>query len=1156
LLIGRSIFYKKIAKKQYLCFQVAIHAKHRFIMDKLYRIPPSLWLVMKVSFLQMLVAFLFVSSTQAHDAVGQELLNQSVTVKAISSDLRSVLITLEQTTNVRFVYNPREIRANQRVSLKSQSDRLGAVLDELLKPLQISYEVTGRQIALVKSRTSVSVGSPLLMADLTANPKEIVSGTVTDDKGEGLPGVSVVVKGTSRGTTTDTNGKYRLDAPERATLVFSYVGYLSQEVAVGNQTTLNVTLKTDNKSLEEVVVVGYGTVRKSDLTGAVSSVKAEQIAAYPAGGVTQALQGRAAGVQIQANNGDPGASFKIRIRGGSSINASSDPIFVIDGFVGGVLPPPEDIESIEILKDASATAIYGSRGANGVVMVTTKQGKEGKARVEFNTSYSSQEVINKLDLLNGPQYTAYMKEVLPNYVSPGQNTDWQDQIFKQGAIQNHQLSFSGGNQTVKYYVSGSIFDQQGIIIGTNFKRYSLTNNLSFKATEKLSIGMNLFAQRSGRKGTRTQEGTGGVAGAGAVSSAFLFMPDQGVYNPDGTYTQALQGDPIDNPFAVVSEFQNESISDRLQANFSADYDILSSLKLRVTLGGSTDNQRSSTFQPTTLNAGRIIGGDATQNGDKNTNIINENYLTYTKTFAGMHNLSVLGGYSFQKTSFESWGARSQSFITDAVSFWNLGAGTVFQAPNSNLAETQLSSYFGRVNYGFKDRYLLTVNARYDGSSNFSKNNKWAFFPSGALAWNIMNEDFMKSVSFLNSWKIRTSYGLTGNQAISPYQTLARFSSTLAIINGRQVNAVRPTTVANDNLTWETTSQFDIGTDISFLNNRFNLTIDYYDRVTSNLLFSVPLPQYSGFQTQLKNIGKVGNRGIEVALNSKILTGAFQWSLDVNASANRNKVLELPDGADVQYSAGPGHMIGLGNTQILRVGQPVGSFWGWVYDGVYQTGDAFLPGGGFERILGGEKYRDINGKKDAAGKLTGEPDGLLNADDRQVVGNPNPNFIWGINSDFRYKNFDLNIFFQGSQGNDLLSFTLLEIESMGSPYNSTIRALDRWTPTNTNTDVPVRSISRSQRVSTRWVYDGSYARLKNLAIGYNLPTSLLRNVRISKVRLYASAQNILTFTKYPGSDPEVNYNSGGSGSGSNRNLGLDYGSYPNAKSYTVGLNIGF
>ena len=1103
--------------------------------------------LMRISITQLFLAMLLAGLSYANDSFAQELLEKKITIRVEEKSIKNILIQIENEADLKFVYSPTAISAERIVSLNVQNQSLKSVFDSFFMPLKIKYRLSGKKIVLsLQPNTDILVENKGLNANFENSSLDfMVKGVVTDEKGEKLPSVSITVKGTPRGSTTNLNGEYSINVPDaKAILVFSYIGFESQEVAVGSMTTLNIALKVDDKTLEEVVVVGYGSVKKSDLTGSVSSVKAEQIAAYPAGGLTQALQGRAAGVQIQANNGDPGAGFKLRIRGSSSINASSDPIFVVDGFVGGSIPPPEDIESIEILKDASATAIYGSRGANGVVMVTTKQGKDGKTKVEFNTSYSSQNEINRLELLNADQYTAYMKEVIPTYVSPGGNTDWQKQIFKTGTIQNHQLSFSGGNQNTKYYVSGSIYDQQGIIIGTDFKRYSLTNNLSFKVSNKIKIGVNLFLQRSARKGTRTQEGSGGASSAGAVSSAFRFMPNQNIYNADGSYTLALQGDPIDNPFAIVTELQNESLNDRQQLNFSADYDIFKDLKFRTTLGASIDSYRSASFQPTTLNQGRAVGGEGSQNGGKNANIINENYLTYTKTISAQHNFSVLGGYSFQKTSAENFGATSQSFITDAVSYWNLGSGSVYQAPNSGISEIQLSSYFGRLTYGFKDRYLFTATARYDGSSNFSKNEKWAFFPSGAFAWNIMNENFMENVKFLNSWKIRTSYGLTGNQAIGPYQTLARFSSTLAVINGKIVNAVRPTTVANDNLTWETTAQFDIGTDISFLNNRFNLTLDYYNRVTSNLLFGVPLPQYSGFQTQLKNIGKVENKGFEIGLNAKVLTGKFAWNIDLNGSANRNKVLELPDNNDIQYGAGPGHMVGLGNTNILRVGEPVGSFYGWVYDGVYQAGDKFLTGAGFETIAGGEKFKDLNG------------DGKLDANDRQIVGNPNPKFIWGFNNDFKYKNFDLNIFFQGSQGNDLLSFTLLEIESMASPYNSTLRALNRWTTTNTNTDIPVRAVSRTQRVSSRWVYDGSYARLKNLAVGYNFISDKLKKANISKIRIYASAQNILTFTNYPGYDPEVNYNSAGSGTTANRNLGLDYGSYPNAKSYTVGLNIGF
>ena len=985
-----------------------------------------------------------------------------------------------------------------------------------------------------------------------------VRGTVTEaGTGGALPGVAILLKGTNQGTTTDAEGRYQIAVPDaNAVLVFSYVGYAAQEVTVGERTAVDVQLAADVKSLNEVVVVGYGTQKRSDLTGSVSSVKAEQLTAYPASGVVQALQGRAAGVQVSANNGEPGSAFKVRIRGGTSINASSDPVYVVDGLIGGQLPPPEDIQTVEVLKDASATAIYGSRGANGVIMVTTKRGKAGKTRIEFNASYSSQREINRLDLLDADQYVGYITEVIsPTYAPQGARTDWQEEIFRRAGLQNYQLSFAGGTEAVSYYLSGSFFDQQGIVIGSRFNRFSVTSNVDFKATEKLKVGLNLFAQRAGRLGVRTQEGSGGATEAGIISSAFKFMPDMPIYKPDGAYTVAIIGDPIDNPVAIARERKNELVSDRFQGNFFAEYDLVRGLRFRTSFGVSTTNDRTGEFTPTTLNQGRNVGGDAQVDGDKNTLLLNENFLTYSTTFADRHNLTVMGGYSFQKSAQESWGGRGQRFATNGVSYWNLGASSTFQVPNSGLLESTISSYYGRLNYGFADRYLLTFNARYDGSSNFSKNNKWAFFPSGAVAWNMKNEAFLRDVSFLTQLKWRASYGLTGNQAIEPYQTLARFAPVFTIINGVPVNAVRPTVVANNDLTWETTAQLDLGADLGFFNNRLNLTVDYYRMVTSDLLFSVQLPQYSGYPSQLKNIGKVENKGWEVGLATRNLVGAFGWSMDLNVSANRNKVLKLPGGTEIQYASAPGHLVGVGNSQVLREGYPVGSFFGWTYDGVYQEGDAFTPGGGFEQEAGGEKYRDLDGLKDEAGNLLGQPDGQLNADDRAIIGNPHPDFIWGWNNEFTWKGFDLNLFLQGSQGNDILSYTLLELERMSGYFNTTTRALDRWTPENPDTDVPKASAGRPFRVSTRYVYDGSFARLKNVALGYNLPKAVTDKLRLSRLRVYVSAQNVLTLTGYEGYDPEVNYRST-DGTDGNRNLGLDYGSYPNAKSYTVGLNIGF
>jgi TonB-linked SusC/RagA family outer membrane protein len=537
------------------------------------------------------------------------------------------------------------------------------------------------------------------------------------------------------------------------------------------------------------------------------------------------------------------------------------------------LPPPEDIESIEVLKDASATAIYGSRGANGVIMVTTKKGVSGKPRIDFNTSFSSQEEINRLDLLNASQFLSYVQEARPNVVSAGADTDWQDQIFRKGGIQNYQLSVAGGSDNVKYYISGALYDHKGIIINSGYNRFSITSNLDIQATKKLKFGLNMFAQRVSRDQSKTQEGSSGLT-PGVVAAAFKFEPDQPIRDAKGRFTVARLNDPIDNPYAIATQLENQSLNDRIQANLFAEYSILDDLKFRITLGATTNSGRAGTYLPSTLNDGRNIGGRASVAGSKSTLLLNENYLIYNKKIGTNHDLSLMAGYSYQTSSNENWAGTGQSFITDAVSFWNLGGSSVWQSPTSGLSEWQLASFYGRLTYSLADRYLFTANIRRDGSSNFSKNHKWAMFPSGAFAWKMSSEPFMENVRAISQWKWRVSYGLTGNQAITPYQTMSRFSNVYTVLNGSAVNAVRPTTVANDDLTWETTKQFDIGTDISILNNRLNLVLDYYRRVTSDLLFSVPLPQYSGYTNQLQNIGSVENKGFEITLNSRNLIGAL------------------------------------------------------------------------------------------------------------------------------------------------------------------------------------------------------------------------------------------------------------------------------------------
>jgi TonB-dependent starch-binding outer membrane protein SusC len=1111
----------------------------------------------KFAFYALVLQGIFTGLLLADDAKSQSSSINDIylDVQFENASIKEVFENLESKTTFNFSYNQGVINIDETVTAVASNQSLGDFLRQLAKETKLNFTRIDDQI-YVSKRKNMQEPVTEKMTTSSVLQQRTITGTITSlEDNMPLPGVSVILKGTSTGTVTDIDGRYSIEAPDGAVLVFSYVGYISEESVVGNSSVINMVLSPDLTQLEEIVVIGYGTVKKSDLTGSVASVKSEELTAYPAINAVQSLQGRAAGVNITANNGEPGADFKIRIRGGTSINASSDPIFVVDGFVGASMPPPEDIESMEVLKDASATAIYGSRGANGVIMVTTKRGKAGKARIELNTSYSIQNEINRLDLLNADEFIDYIQDARPTIQPLGSDTDWQDEIFQTGAIQNYQLSISGSNDVVNYYVSGAYFDQKGVIIGSEYNRFSVTSNIEIKASKKLRTGLNLFAQRTTADGTRTQEGSGGASNTGVVASAFKFEPDQPIRDANGNFTVARLNDIHDNPYAIATEYINESLNDRIQGNLYAEYDIFRDLKFRITMGATSNSGRTGEYNPTTLNAGRNIGGAAYVNGNKNTLLQNENYFTYSKTLFNNHDLTAMAGYSYQSQENTNWSGTGQGFVTDAFSYWNLGGASVWMQPTSNLTEWVLKSYYGRVNYGINGKYLFNFNARYDGSSTFSANHKWAFFPSGSFAWNMGSEPFMSDVKWISQWKWRASYGLTGNQAIAPYQTLASFSTVFAVINNNVVNAVRPTSVANDELTWETTTQLNLGIDVSFLEDRINLTTDVYRMVTSDLLFRVPLPKYSGYPDQLKNIGEVENKGFEITLGAKLLTGVFQWDSDVNMSINRNKVLSLPDGNDIPYSSAPGHMVGLGDTQILREGYPVGSFFGWTYDGVYQEGDDFLPGGGFEVAAGGEKFKDIDGTRDAEGNLTGVPDGRLDANDRSIIGDPNPDFIWGWNNAFRWKNFDLNIFFQGSQGNDILSYTLLELNLMSAINNATTEALDRWTPTNTNTDVPKAFNGRTRRVSTRFISDGSFARLKNLALGYNLPTTVAEKMKLSKLRIYVSAQNILTTTNYEGYDPEVNYNSGGAVNG-NRNLGLDYGSYPNAKSYTVGLNIGF
>ncbi|AWW00739.1 SusC/RagA family protein [Arcticibacterium luteifluviistationis] len=980
-----------------------------------------------------------------------------------------------------------------------------------------------------------------------------IKGTVTaQEDNSTLPGVSVTVKGTMKGTMTDMDGNYNLVADENAVLVFSFIGYETLEVSIKNQSTINVQLALNSALLEEVVVVGYGSQKKSDITGSVSSIKAEEIDAFPLANAEQALQGRAAGVVVQSNNGgEPGAPISIKIRGNTSISASSTPLIVVDGFVGATMPQPNDIASIEVLKDASATAIYGSRGSNGVVMVTTKKGTNGKLSVELNSNYSVQNTANRLDLLNASEFASYQQTINPNYVQGPADTDWQDLLYRTGNTQNHQFSFSGGKDNINFYASANYFKQNGVITNSDYEKVTFLSNIDAQVTDKLKLGFNLFGNRSEKDGVPTQS-TGETANGGGddvISLMFRFMPDLGVKDANGLNSTNSIGDNIDNPYSVATESVNNTKNDQYRANLYANYEIIKNLTFKTTLGFSSTNETFGVFRPSTLiiTAGGGTGGKASIANFRKTNVLNENYLTYTKGI-GKGNLSLLAGYSYQKTSTERFTAGASGFTSDSFSFYNLGGSSVTTVPTSSFTEQEIQSQFGRANFDYDDKYLLTATVRRDGASNFAANNKYAIFPSGAIGWRVSNEDFLKNNTSISNLKLRASYGVTGNQAIDAYQSLAKFATIFTGINGQSVNAVVPDQSANLNLKWETSYQTNIGLDLGLFNNRISLALDYYNIDTKDLLLAdQSQPEYLGFQTlaSIRNVGEINNKGFEVTLNTRnVNKGDFNWDTDFNWSTNKNKVVSLINGIDVFLDASPGYF-SVARTHVLREGEAAGVFWGYEYKGVYQ-GDN-LPAGTatFQGAVAGDPlFTDVDGS------------GAITTDDQKIIGNPNPDFTMGITNNFSYKNFGLNIFFQGAYGGDV--FNLTKVQLLNGDSNALRDVLDSWTPTNTDTDIPRAVGNRGREISSRFVENGSYMRLKNVALSYNFPSAIVQKLRMENVRFSVSAQNLLTFTKYSGLDPEVSYFGAGGGDSSSGNTtqGFDFGNFPTVKSVNFSLNLKF
>jgi len=958
-----------------------------------------------------------------------------------------------------------------------------------------------------------------------------VRGVVKDISGDALPGVSVKVKGGTGGTTTDGNGQFTLKTPDNAVLIFSYIGYQVKEEAVQGSSTLEITLLPSNQELDEVVVVGYGTQRKGDITGAVGVVSQEAFESRPNTQFGSILQGKTAGVQVSSPGGKPNAGLNIRIRGTSSITSSSDPLYVVDGvpIADTRSINPADIESMSILKDAASAAIYGAQGANGVVLITTKKGKEGKTRVDLNAYAGFSSVWRKLDVLNASQYRELMTALGRNtdwdrYTA---NTNWQDEVFQQGASQNYQLAFSGKSNKTTYYLSGGWTKQKGAVRSAEMDRYNFKVNLQQEVNNWLTLGTNLGYTRYHDVDVADNQA---VNQGGVIMGILSTPPNIGIYNPNGTFTSNPFQD-WENPIAFTDGSERGYRNQRVIGNAYAEITFLPGLKFRSNFGIDAGSGVYEYFlDPIRTSYGRAQEGIGRYNTDQRNYWIADNTLTYNKQLE-KHNFGALLGMVAQKTQWENSETERTGFSGTSITTPN--AGSVIRIANVSKREKANVSVIGRVNYDFDGKYLFTANFRADNSSNFGSENKWGYFPSFSAGWRLSKENFLNEVSWLDDLKLRAGWGIVGNDNVGEYAYWGRVASDANYPFGGVISpGTRPSTLQNDNLKWEETKQTNIGLDISVFNARLNFSADAYLKKTSDLLLNVPVPRATGFDYVLQNAGALENKGLEFQVNSRNLAGALKWETDLNISLNRNKVSDLAGttilGANIS---------GRGDLSYTTVGNPIGMFYGYVFTGVDpQTGDALYL------------------RNDGTSSNNPSPD------DRRIIGNPNPDFIYGLTNTFGYKNFGFSIFLQGSQGNDIYNGTRVETEGMIDAKNQTTAVLDRWTSPGQLTNVPraVPDNTNNSRNSTRFVENGSYLRVKSVTLSYNLPETLLSRLKLSNVKVYVTGENLFTVTNYKGFDPEVNAFTNTNDATQNKNtfVGIDYGTYPQTRNLIFGLNVSF
>ncbi|MES2063358.1 MAG: TonB-dependent receptor [Bacteroidota bacterium] len=1135
----------------------------------------------KLSKIILVMKFTAILIIAALTNVSAKTFSQTVSLRQKNVSVEKVLRLIEKQTGYHFMYDKNDVSKVRGINIDVAAVSVTQALDEAFKDQPLTYKIFQETIVVKKKDT-----------DNTPEFKAIdITGTVTDAKGP-LPGVNVKLKGTTTGTSTDANGKYKLNLPDgNGTLVFSFIGYNSQEVAIGNRQTIDVVMTEESKALNEVVVVGYGTQKRVDLTGSVGSVSAKTLQERPQTNLEQELAGRIAGVNVSSNSGEPGGDTKIRIRGYSSINTSTDPLYVVDGIVwteGGNSINPNDVASIDVLKDASSTAIYGTRGANGVILITTKRGAKNRpSTVNYDAYVSVSNMAKELPVLNSKQFlavedlayanikkydptgwadgkyvdddpkkirTALIGKLFDSNLQPLYDVDWQKETTRSAVSQNHNLSFTGGSDKINYGLFLNYADDEGIILNSYLKRYNARLTFDDQIKPWLKIGAtlnyNTQDQRAGNYGT---------GGNNIPRMLIEMIPIIPIRYPDGSYgkrTDYPNMEGGDNPVAQANEIQQLAKRRVFSGNGYANVSILPGLDFRTVMGVTT----SANYIPRSQTG--LVGGSTISQANSSASIDEynrtfwqwQNYFTYAKTFNKVHSLNVVVGTERQNSQQLRLYGSTSGLIDDYYQYYNLAAGSIAGIPVSNYDAWQMQSYYGRLNYSYNDRYLFTLTGREDGSSRFGKNVKYGFFPSAAFAWRASQEDFLKDNKTISDLKFRLSYGLTGNSEIGEYRSLANISTNDAngnpnnyVFGNTKANATTLTSIGNEDLQWEKTAEYNIGVSFGLFNNRVTIDADAYLKKTQKLLLNAPLPETSGFTSVFKNTGKLQNKGIELSINTvNIKTNNFTWNSSFNITFLKNKILALGESNDDIF-LDPNF---LSQFNLMRVGLPAGSFYGYKVLGTWGTAEA-AKAASYGLLPGDLKIQDTNN------------DGKVTADDKVVLGKSIPDGYGTFTNNFSYKSFDLGVDLQFNYGNQIMNLTKHSGQDRTGQANSYATVLDAWTPEHQNTSIaetrPAYVRYQTEIYSTK-VESGNFIRGRSVTLGYTFPTSVLSKLKLTRLRLYAQAQNLFVITKYTGYDPEVSTYNGSAnfyqGASSNFTQNIQFYDYPKPRIFLLGINASF